>query len=306
MARLKPEPISQSDLVEYLDTSSDFAFELKVLNLLAARNFDCEHSGTYIDNVTSKPRQFDIRAKHIAQESAIQLAVECKNLKYNAPLLVTCVPRTREESFHDVIVSIDHFVTSLIPDKIRRSLSDRAVEPRSKSVRLREQASLYKANTPVGKSIDQVGREVSGVISAADADVYSKWAQALASAAELADRACEGLATKAHSRFHCLVIPILVVPDDMLWEVRFDSRGKRVALPKQTDHVPLFAKRTYTCRTGDQITEFCASHLEIVTARGLQRLLSDFTAQMPRLRGHVDNILKRYLCGDEEHKGPIK
>jgi len=62
MAKLKHAPIVAADLVEFLDSQSDFAFEIRVLNSLIALGFECEHGGTYDDPATNKPREFDIRA----------------------------------------------------------------------------------------------------------------------------------------------------------------------------------------------------------------------------------------------------
>ena len=62
MAKLKNEPISKSDILEYLESSSDFAFEVSVLKKLVALGFVCEHSGTYEDPVTGKTRELGIYA----------------------------------------------------------------------------------------------------------------------------------------------------------------------------------------------------------------------------------------------------
>ncbi len=60
MAKLKTDPITPADLVEFLNTTSDFGFEIKVMKVLAGLGFKLKHGGTYIDPVTEKPRQFDI------------------------------------------------------------------------------------------------------------------------------------------------------------------------------------------------------------------------------------------------------
>ena len=45
MAKLKTEKILAEDLVEYLNSYSDFSFELAVLKMLRASDIDCEHGG---------------------------------------------------------------------------------------------------------------------------------------------------------------------------------------------------------------------------------------------------------------------
>jgi len=62
MPKLKTDSIKKDDLVEYLDSCSDFSFELSVLKMLRESDVDCEHGGLYEDPVTGKSREFDIRA----------------------------------------------------------------------------------------------------------------------------------------------------------------------------------------------------------------------------------------------------
>ncbi len=47
--------IGAQELLAYLDSASDFAFELSVLNLLSEKGCRCEHGGSYEDSVTRKP-----------------------------------------------------------------------------------------------------------------------------------------------------------------------------------------------------------------------------------------------------------
>ena len=52
MAKLKPDPIGQDDLIDYLNNQSDFAFEIQVLKALFEAGFSCEHGGTYTDRAS--------------------------------------------------------------------------------------------------------------------------------------------------------------------------------------------------------------------------------------------------------------
>ncbi|MCH7592755.1 MAG: hypothetical protein IH989_08260 [Planctomycetes bacterium] len=59
MKKLKSDPITQPDLIAFLDGHSDFAFEIKTLNVLIGLGFTCEHAGTYDDPATpyrARPR----------------------------------------------------------------------------------------------------------------------------------------------------------------------------------------------------------------------------------------------------------
>jgi hypothetical protein len=89
MAKYKTVPITQADLIEFLNDQSDFSFEIKVLQALIESGFSCEHGGTYNDANINIPRQFDIRATKIFGKYFIRLAVECKNLRENFPLLIS-------------------------------------------------------------------------------------------------------------------------------------------------------------------------------------------------------------------------
>jgi hypothetical protein len=103
MAKLKTDPITQADLAAFAANDSDFAFELRVLRQLRGLGFQCEHSGTYEDPVTGKFRQFDIRANKNFGNVQLAMAVECKNIRPYHPLLVSAVPRTEAEAFHNRI-----------------------------------------------------------------------------------------------------------------------------------------------------------------------------------------------------------
>jgi hypothetical protein len=103
-SKLKNTSITTTDLEEFVANNSDFYFEMKVLAKLRGLDFECEHSGTYQDPVTDKVRQFDIRAMKTQGSCTLALAVECKNIRPNYPLLLSAVPRTIAESSHDLLL----------------------------------------------------------------------------------------------------------------------------------------------------------------------------------------------------------
>jgi hypothetical protein len=91
MSKLLTDPISQSDIEEYLKDYSDFSFELNVLNELQNLGLMCQHGGTYNDPLTGKSREFDIRAIYQYWPIKIHLSVECKNIRNNFPLVMHCL-----------------------------------------------------------------------------------------------------------------------------------------------------------------------------------------------------------------------
>lgn len=101
--KLIPNPITETDIEEYLNDFADFSFELRVLKELSGLSLRCEHGGTYDDPVTGKSREFDIRALY--QEGAIRvhLSVECKNLHPNFPLVMHCLRRKQNEAYNEWI-----------------------------------------------------------------------------------------------------------------------------------------------------------------------------------------------------------
>jgi hypothetical protein len=124
-------------------SSSDFSFELQTLGLVRAHGLDCEHGGLYKDPITKKMRQFDIRA--IAREGCyfVRLAIECKNIEENFPLLVSCVSRRDSESFHEVaLVSDEH-----------RGVRVPGLTPRAKVLGIYGKDSCYKPKCPGRKKL---------------------------------------------------------------------------------------------------------------------------------------------------------
>ncbi|MDZ4784426.1 MAG: hypothetical protein SGJ19_29630 [Planctomycetia bacterium] len=239
--------------------ASSFAFELKCLELLLGLGFDCRHSGFYADPVTGKHRQFDIRA--VKSNGALRLycAVECKRLSDSFPLLVSCVPRSRSESHHNVIFSFDEFTSTGSRGTFARSAGHADYEARP--------SGAYPGNAPVGKECVQVGRTDKGEITTNDADMFEKWSQAISSAHELVAEAWH-VAASSKLYFLSVVLPIVVVPDDTLWQVNYNSNGSRHRDPFQTDRCSYLITRN----EGDRIS--VVTHLEFVTFSGLSNLLN--------------------------------
>ncbi|MCO6436075.1 MAG: hypothetical protein J5J06_03215 [Phycisphaerae bacterium] len=286
MAKLKNLPICQEDMLEYLNTSSDFAFELQCLERISGLGFECQHGGSYTDPVTGKRRQFDIRAQKSKGPFRVRCAVECKHVTTNFPLLIMCVPRAPEESFHELLHSYD-------PDQVPQ---DRpyipAIAGYCKTIRVSDHpASEYQIGEPVGKNCPQIGKSKEGEIIASDADVFEKWSQALASAQDLADEAAsEG--KECNGTFLSLILPILVVPDGRLWKIDYAANGTRNGDPKQVDRCSVFVG--HDCFAGNELqgAPLTISHLEFVTLTGCSDMLTGI-AETPNPwfpQAHVDRL----------------
>jgi hypothetical protein len=261
MPKLKSDQITLTDLEEYLNLYSDFAFELRVLQMLRHLGLSCEHGGLYEDPVTKKSRQFDIRAQATIGNFRVRMSVECKNIQPNFPVLVSCVPRHPPEAYHQVALVTEpegHYVV-------------RAYASRATVLSLRGPYTLYRVGEPVGKATAQIGRALDGTISVNDSELYEKWGQCLSSADDLLQRAyLDGNQDDSEKHYCSTVLPCVVVPDGSLWTTCFADDGTRLSGPTQADRCPCFAGKEYLMGSNLAGTQFLLSHVEIMTVSGLQ------------------------------------
>jgi hypothetical protein len=257
VAKLRPDAISEADLQEFVACDSDFGFEMRVLGRLRALGFECSHSGTYQDPVTEKIRQFDIRAVKRKGNCVLSLGVECKNLRENHPLLLSAVPRTASESFHQVIAFEGAPITTI---------AGRTVCP----------SSIYRAGDMVGKKTDQIGRDASGELLRDDSGAFEKLNQAVNSCKDLVVRAVLSPPPDVRPSF-TVVVPVLVVPSQVLWQVDYAEDGSVQARPRRLERSSLFIDHTWPVDRGAWgVIAYRLSHLEVVTLDGLARVVSDW------------------------------
>lgn len=266
MAKLAKVRITKEDIIDYLGKFSDFSFEIKVLRVLLSIGLTCSHSGTYIDPITGKIREYDIRGSSETMMSGRFLvrqyfSIECKNLTSIYPLVVHCVKRKRQEAYLDGMVSYYNSV----------SYGNRA-----KTFKQRRDLHRYQIDAPVGKSTDQVGKQAhDGEIVASDGGVFEKISQAINSSKDFVDAAA------ASGRGDCVTLsyinPILVVPDKTLWSVMYDDNGEVIAGPEEVDWMPIYYGQDWQYEVDGRRGVYSLSHLDIVT----------FSA----LEAHVRNIL---------------
>lgn len=263
MPKLKKDAIEVTDFVDYLDSYSDFSFELSTLKMLRKNNIQCEHGGLYEDPVTGKSREFDIRASKTISKYRIRLAIECKNIRDNFPILISCVPRHEDESYHQIALVSESKSTGVgALASIHQS--------RAKTVSIRGDHSIYRPKGLVGKSTVQVGRTLDGSLSANDSELYDKWSQCLSSAADLISRTYwDGNEDDELDFYLSAVIPIVVVPNERLWSVEYDDNGNRVSQPKKVNRCSCFIDKDYEMGSKIAWTRMWLSHVEIMTIDGL-------------------------------------
>lgn len=212
-------PIPAEDLQEFAASNSDFGFEMTVLALLQKAGLRCRHAGTYRDPVTDKIRQFDIRAFLDKAEYTLAMAVECKNLRPNNPLLLSAVPRTLDEGFHDELYC-----------NPQGALTYFSVASRNGN------GSAYKPGEMVGKKTDQVKRETAQGLVSNDELTFDRISQAVNSCQGL----IEELSKKVPAPPKRVIVPVLVVSPGSLWQVDYGSTGSITARPRQVKRGTLF------------------------------------------------------------------
>jgi hypothetical protein len=256
MAKLKSTAITAKDLKEFLASESDFAFEMIVLSLLRRIGFNSLHSGTYQDPITKKIRQFDLRADKNEGDFLLTLAIECKNLRANFPLLITAVPRTDDEAFHEVI---------------RYRESPGFMTPTTEAITIGSRRSIYVADEMVGKRTDQVGRaESNAEFVSDDALTFDKISQAINSSEDLV---VECLVSGALPTLR-VVVPILVVPSDVLWQVDYDQNGSITSPARRVSEATLFVNHSWGALVGvTGRVNYSISHLHIITVDNLEKIV---------------------------------
>jgi hypothetical protein len=248
MPKLKADPITESALSDYLSTGDDFGFEMVVLHNCLEKGFNAEHGGTYRDPITNKDRQFDIRLRHPKGLAVLKLAVECKNLGRNFPLLVSRVPRRAEESFHEIMRSRHTSLGSLIQGATNSDPAD----------------SLYACGQLVGKSTTQVGYTEKGDLTTGDSDVYEKWSQAVASSHDLVWEGPWQPSRSGNAAFS-VVLPVLVVADGTLWTADYTADGQLIGKPQPCDECEFFLGKQVPPSLHPQPISYRISHLHLLT-----------------------------------------
>jgi hypothetical protein len=262
-------PITDRDIEDYLRTRSDFDLELFVYRTLQECGCPATHGGTYIDPVAQKARQYDIRAIWELYKGdpklpicRLALAVECKSLSSDAPLLLSRVPRPPEDAYHELIHSWQR--------QNARDKSARILRPEGPS-------GVYRPGDPTGKRTAQVSRLASGAFKDDDRDSYEKWSQALASAADLVMDSVRAASNSQQAL--SLVLPMLVVADGTLWIADYSENGTRNGPVRATDGVELFVNREYAWELISlaEAQHYRISHLHIFTRTGFAAFADEFS-----------------------------
>ncbi|MBX3749072.1 MAG: hypothetical protein KF897_03190 [Opitutaceae bacterium] len=238
-------PMSAEAVRAFVRQNDDFAFEMQVAaEIKDILRVEVRHGASYVDPVTLKPRQFDVRFRVEEDCKAVYYAVECKNVAPAYPVIVCGRKADANENFHDVIVSRGQLGT--LHASVKRA-----------------GATYFCAGEFVGKSILKPGK-------GRDGEIYEGWSQALASAHELVEEAVMIGAPLDKTSFGA-VFPWLVVPNGALWCVDFDRSG-HMNEPKLATYCRYFVGHRVSNLL--HVSEpICLSHVEIMTIGGMRELL---------------------------------
>lgn len=252
------DPITERDLDAFVAHDSDFSFEMQALAQLRNLGFQCEHSGTYRDPVTDKIRQFDIRAFKDHGDFTLVLAVECKNFRQANPLLVSAVPRTEAEAFHNLAIY------ELVNKGGFRHSTVKHVDSAS---------SVYKPGEMVGRKTDQVTKDKNGNYSSNDEATFEKLSQARNSCQDLVQQ----FVKKESPPFIRAIVPVVAVPKGMLWQVDYQADGTLQTRPRKVSRATLFVDHAWKVEWmfPTRELEFRLSHIEFITLDSL----ADVTGQ---------------------------
>lgn len=257
-------PVTAEDIAAYLDAQDDFDLELFVHRALVMAGFRSEHAGSYFDPATSQPRRFDVRARRFFPSGRRQvlLAVECQSLPADWPLLVSRVPRSVQECYHEVVRSWQAQETG---------------EDLVEVLRWERGAELYPENVQVGRKISHIRRDSAGEYAAAVEQPHEKWSAAVASAADLVREANRPSRECGALDCYTLVLPMVVISDAALWAIDYTETGQRARSALLIQETEVFLGRDFELRPGHR---YRISHLHLFTRQGFSR----FVAQLAEPR----------------------
>ena len=262
--------ISSHEIKQVILESDDFGHEMRVGSCLSKmRAYKYSHGGTYVDSVTGKPRQYDFRAVFEKEYYRIQLAIECKNIGVNSPLVVCGTTRNEAEAYH-------HFIDSRNGQFTDKGITK--IGATSTTYKVVGNQGFYPAGKFVGKSLLRMKMD-KNLTSISDADIYDRWSQALSSCVELAQKACTAGHELKISHLFTVILPVVVVPDGSLWKVVYDGDGNISSNPEKTDESEFFVDRHIDISSDYQMLQIFThdygfSHIHFFTLGGFNSFLS--------------------------------
>ena len=130
-----------------------------------------------------------------------------------------------------------------------------------------EAESGYPVEAMVAKKTDQVSRNPNGQLDGRDDATFEKLNQAMNSSRDLVGR----FVTKNTPPWLRVIVPVLVVPTGLLWQVDYSPDGALVENPRAVTHASLFLDTAWSIDLKLKgIVTYRLSHIEIVTFGALR------------------------------------
>jgi hypothetical protein len=85
-------------------------------------------------------------------------------------------------------------------------------------------------------------------------------------------------------------IPVLVVPENCLFQAAYSASGDRSGSPVAVTRAPLFVNRSWPCGLEKRAETYAISHVEYATPSGLLGLLSSIKPESPFLWRLTSNL----------------
>lgn len=260
--------ISSADLQAIVVAEDDFGFEMRVGGVMRKLpGLEVRHSGTYSDPVEYKLRQFDYVCSLTKGYRRLALPVECKNVNPDYPVVICGTERRPEEAIHDLLASVGS-------GHVVESPRQRWIGPGSQTCRAAS-SRFYTVGDFVGKSVLRIVPEKNGKkkpTAGKDADIYDRWAQAVACGVNVVRDSCR-LAGR-ESILLSAILPVVVVADNSLWKVRYDEFGKPSTVEKiQT--CAFYIGHKFEVGHSPAPHVFTFSHFHFFTLTGFSQFLSE-------------------------------
>jgi hypothetical protein len=101
----------------------------------------------------------------------------------------------------------------------------------------------------------------------------------LASAIELIERACHLSERLRRDHVFSAIFPIVVLPNQTLWTVKYDINGNIVGEPTLVDHCEFYVARRVRVNISEFAEHFCFSHIDFFTLSGFNSFLIEITQE---------------------------
>ncbi len=303
-----------ADIIAELARNDDFGFEMRVGRALRdIPSAMVRHGETYVDPRTNKERAFDYQFKYSNGWRGLRLAIECKNLYRDAPVVVCGHRRVTPESFHDIVLS----GYGILKGRGRGSPVQQGVV--YEVMRVESESELYPTtdhfNNFVGKSlfrpkppatdtkVEKLAKlPTHGFAIMRDDDEYDRWNQACGSAGAIALDTLEyGKSFEGGLGVATATIPVFVVPDDTLWLLEFSEEGGIIGKPESTNHVTVFRDCRIHNAQQHGTPFYCSitlSHVHFVTLTGLKAWLSEISDKQSPFwsRAFPESVAKQWTA----------